>query len=273
MEWKDRATWLTPTPKVFHSVNSAFSVLSAFSSVFCIRLPRMTQAPAPYVSRGGQKLAHALAEFRIDVTGLTGADLGCSTGGFTDCLLQAGAAKVFAVDTAYGELAWKLRKDPRVVVMERSNALHTRPAQPVDIVVIDLGWTPQKALLPIALGWLKSSANPNSPVPLASGPAEVSATAAPAPDPLSNPSPCIITLIKPHYEAKYTPHAAEAARAGGVLPDDLSQRVMEHVVAQLPAMGVSVEGLTQSPLRGGTKTTGNLEWLALLRPHAASHSM
>lgn len=226
----------------------------------------MTQAPGPYVSRGGQKLAHALAEFRVDVTGLTGADLGCSTGGFTDCLLHAGAAKVFAVDTAYGELAWKLRKDPRVVVMERSNALHTTPAQPVDIVVVDLGWTPQKALLPIALGWLKTSANPSSPVPPTSGPAEVGATAAPeAPRPFA---PCIITLIKPHYEAKYTPYAAEAASAGGVLPDDLSQRVMEHVVAQLPTMGVTVEGLTQSPLRGGTKTTGNLEWLALLRPRA-----
>src|SRR5882724_2438094 len=94
-------------------------------------------APNPYVSRGGLKLAHALREFGVAVRGLVCADLGASTGGFTDCLLQHGAAKVYAVDTAYGELAWKLRQDPRVVVIERSNALHVEARELVDLVVAD----------------------------------------------------------------------------------------------------------------------------------------
>src|SRR5262245_42043324 len=115
----------------------------------------MPDKPAnPYVSRGGLKLAHALREFNINPTSLTCADLGASTGGFTDCLLQHGAAKVYAIDTAYGQLAWKLRQDPRVVVIERSNALHTEPREPVDLVVADLGWTKQSLLIPAALKWL-----------------------------------------------------------------------------------------------------------------------
>ena len=83
-----------------------------------------TEHANPFVSRGGLKLRHALDAFALDVTGLTCADFGCSTGGFTDCLLKAGAARVYAIDTAYGELAWTLRKDSRVTVMERTNALH-----------------------------------------------------------------------------------------------------------------------------------------------------
>jgi 23S rRNA (cytidine1920-2'-O)/16S rRNA (cytidine1409-2'-O)-methyltransferase len=110
----------------------------------------------PFVSRGGLKLRHALGEFGIDPAGLTCADLGCSTGGFTDCLLRAGAARVYAVDTAYGELAWSVRTDPRVRVMERTNALHAEPPEGgVDLVVIDLGWTKQALAVPAALRWLK----------------------------------------------------------------------------------------------------------------------
>ncbi|MCG3122734.1 MAG: Hemolysin A [Phycisphaerales bacterium] len=199
---------------------------------------------ATYVSRGGQKLAHALREFAVDVRGLVCADLGCSTGGFTDCLLQHGASKVFAVDTAYGELAWKLRKDPRVVVMERSNALHATPPEQVDVVVVDLGWTTQRQLVPVALGWLKGGDRPES-----SG---------------ERRGPCIITLIKPHYEAKHTALAAEAARRRGILPDELAEQVMRTVVDELPALGVRVAGLTRSPLRGGSKADGNMEWLAEL---------
>ena len=114
------------------------------------------QPECPYVSRGGLKLRHALDAFRIDVSGLECADLGCSTGGFTDCLLQCGAKSVVAVDTAYGQLAWKLRKDPHVIVRERENALHAPPPSGgVDLVVVDLGWTPQKLLIPAALKWLR----------------------------------------------------------------------------------------------------------------------
>ena len=97
----------------------------------------------PYVSRGGLKLEAALDAFQVDPTNRICADLGASTGGFTDCLLQRDAASVIAIDTGYGVLAWKLRSDDRVTVMERTNALHApAPPEPVDLVVIDLAWTP-----------------------------------------------------------------------------------------------------------------------------------
>src|SRR5579864_3600866 len=97
-----------------------------------------------FVSRAGSKLDHALTTFVIDVSAKICADLGCSTGGFTDCLLQRGAAKVFAVDTGYGVLDWKLRNDPRVVVMERTNAMHVNLPESVDLVSIDVAWTKQR---------------------------------------------------------------------------------------------------------------------------------
>lgn len=124
----------------------------------------------PYVSRGGLKLAAAIGAFGLDPAGATCADLGCSTGGFVDCWLQHGAAKVFAVDTAYGTLDWKLRNDERVVVMERTNALHVKPQATCDFVSIDLGWTKQDRAIPVALQWLREGGQ-------------------------------VVTLIKPHYEA------------------------------------------------------------------------
>ncbi len=193
----------------------------------------MAAAPnGPFVSRGGLKLHAAREAFALDVSGLVCADLGCSTGGFTDCLLQAGAAKVHAVDTAYGELAWKLRQDPRVVVHERTNALHAPAAEAVDVVVIDLGWTPQRLAIPAALRWLK-------------------------------PGGRIVTLIKPHYEVG----KAELARLGtkGVLPEDVAARVAEETIAALPTLGVRVLGSIASPILGGKgSSTGNREWLAVV---------
>lgn len=189
-----------------------------------------------YVSRGGLKLRAALDAFSIDPTGWTCVDLGCSTGGFTDCLLQAGAARVYAVDTGYGVLDWKLRKDERVVVMERSNALHTLP--PGELVeaglgrlaVIDLGWTRQERALPAALPWLADDAQ-------------------------------IITLIKPHYE-----QSQQSQGKRGVLDDAEAERITAGVCAQIATMGLRVEGLIESPIRGGKgKSTGNKEWLALVR--------
>src|SRR5437016_12661481 len=109
----------------------------------------------PFVSRAGQKLDHALDAFRIDVAGLTCADLGCNVGGFADCLLQRGAAKVYAVDTGYGVLDWKLRNDPRVVVMERTNAMHVTLSEPVDLVTVDVAWTKQRHILPAAARIMK----------------------------------------------------------------------------------------------------------------------
>ncbi|MEA2707659.1 MAG: rRNA (cytidine1920-2-O)/16S rRNA (cytidine1409-2-O)-methyltransferase, partial [Phycisphaerales bacterium] len=103
-----------------------------------------------FVSRAGQKLDRALAHFQLDVTGRTCADLGSNTGGFVDVLLQRGAAKVYAIDTGYGALDWKLRKDPRVVVMERTNAMHVTLPEKVDVVTIDVAWTKQKHILPPA---------------------------------------------------------------------------------------------------------------------------
>jgi 23S rRNA (cytidine1920-2'-O)/16S rRNA (cytidine1409-2'-O)-methyltransferase len=194
-----------------------------------------------YASRGGLKLAHALREFALDVRGWLGADLGCSTGGFTDCLLRHGAAKVFAVDTAYGQLAWSLRKDPRVVVMERTNALHATPPQLVDLVVADMSWTPQRLVVPAARRWL-------------------------------TPGGRIISLIKPHYELKdraardrAAPDRSESLPRGGVLDIAAAERVAHETAGAMPALGARVLGLTRSPILGGArKGKGNAEWLVLL---------
>lgn len=204
-------------------------------------------APAPdqpnYVSRGGLKLRHALDVFVVDPAGLTCADFGCNVGGFTDCLLQTGAAKVHAIDTGYGELAWMLRNDPRVVVMERTNALRIDPPEAderVDLVVIDMGWTAQRQAIPAALRWLKPGAGR------------------------------IITLIKPHYELA----ADEKGLLNrGVLPDDEAERVARRTANAMADWGARLLGLTQSPIRGGKGKgrAGNLEWLALVEA-APGHS-
>jgi 23S rRNA (cytidine1920-2'-O)/16S rRNA (cytidine1409-2'-O)-methyltransferase len=198
----------------------------------------------PFVSRGGVKLDHALRTFNIDVRGVLCADLGCSTGGFTDCLLRAGAAKVYAVDTAYGELAWTLRKDPRVVVMERKNALHVEPPERVGLVVCDLSWTPQRLVIPAARRWLKVGGT-------------------------------IVTLIKPHYE--HTDRGGTLPK-GGVLDAETAEHVSQETATLIAALGVRVLGLCKSPILGsGGKATGkaastqaaagaigkgNAEWLA-----------
>jgi len=123
-----------------------------------------------FVSRAGEKLQFALTKFNINVSDLVVADFGSSTGGFVDCLLQNGAQKVYSVDTAYGELAWKIRQDPRVVVMERTNAMHVVLPEKMDIIAVDTSWTKQKNILPNAFANLKENGK-------------------------------IISLIKPHYEA------------------------------------------------------------------------
>jgi len=249
--------------------------------------------PPAFVSRGGLKLHHALTHFNLPVTGLTAADFGCSTGGFTHCLLHHGAARVYALDTGYGVLAWALRNDPRVVVMERSSVLHTpphpetAPHRGVDLVVIDAGWTPQRLVLPAALRWLK----PNPPTQL-TPPAPTPENPSPPSDspfcnfailpfcnlpPTPPPPPLILTLIKPHYEL--TPDEKHLLHAGprpGVLADDQAERIHQRTLAALPALGLRLLNVTESPIRGqlgkhssakaadGTKGGGNREWLALL---------
>lgn len=198
----------------------------------------------PYVSRGGLKLAAALEVFALDVTGFVCADLGCNVGGFTDCLLQRGAAKVYAVDTGYGELAWKLRNDRRVVVAERTNALHVdvestigNPQSPIHLVAIDLGWTPQRHAIPAALRWQPRQ---------------------------------IITLVKPHYEA--TDQQKRGKR--GIMADEEAAAIAERVLDELPALGVRVVGHILSPVRGGAGKgkRGNVEYLALVEPITEARS-
>jgi len=123
-----------------------------------------------FVSRAGEKLQFALDNFKISVKDLVVADFGSSTGGFVDCLLQNGAKKVYSVDTAYGELAWKLRNDPIVAVMERTNAMHIVLSEKMDLITIDTSWTKQKYVLPNAVKNLRKGG-------------------------------IIISLVKPHYEA------------------------------------------------------------------------
>lgn len=210
-----------------------------------------------FASRGGLKLAAALDAFGVEPRGWTCADLGASVGGFTDCLLQHGAANVYSVDTAYGQLAWSLRQDERVVVLERTNVLHFDPApidgfEGCDLAVLDLGWTRQQHAIPAALRWLKQTDGAR-----------------------------VISLIKPHYEA-----SREAARGGrspdarggdakggrgkshrrGVLSDEEAEATLQRVLDEMSSLGVNVLATIESPIRGGGKRgggPGNREWLAL----------
>ncbi len=188
-------------------------------------------APEKFVSRGGHKLEHALAHFQLDVAGLTAIDIGASTGGFTDCLLQRGAAKVFAVDVGQGQLAWKLRSDKRVVVMEKTNARFLKPESfpaQADLVVVDCSFISLKKILPPAV-------------------------------PLLKPDGKIVALIKPQFEAG----KAEADKGRGVITDAaIHGRVLaeleEFVAAQA---GLCWRGVVESPLLG---PAGNKEFLALI---------
>jgi 23S rRNA (cytidine1920-2'-O)/16S rRNA (cytidine1409-2'-O)-methyltransferase len=187
-----------------------------------------------FVSRGGHKLEHALEHFRLEVLGWTAVDLGASTGGFTDCLLQRGAAKVFAVDVGQGQLAWRLRNDPRVAVMEKCNARTLTPAQfpqpftPVDLAVIDCSFISLRKILPAAIA-------------------------------LVRPIGKVVALIKPQFEAG----KQEADRGMGVITDPA---IHARVLAELEQFvreigGVNWQGITESPLLG---PAGNKEFLVLI---------
>ena len=191
----------------------------------------LKQPDHPWVSRGGQKLAHALAHFGIEVRGATCLDVGASTGGFTDVLLEAGAAKVYAVDVGHGQLAWKLRNDARVVVLERTNARHLSCSQvpdAVDVVVCDASFIGLETVLP---------------APLA----------------LTAPGAVLLALIKPQFEVG----KGQVGKGGIVRDSSLHEQVCERIAAWLEAMQVwRVLGITPSPIFGAE---GNREFLIAAR--------
>ena len=183
----------------------------------------------PYVSRGGLKLEKALRDFGVDPTGYVCSDSGASTGGFTDCLLQQGASKVFAIDVGYGQLAWKIRSDPRVVVMERTNIRYVTPenlGEALDLSVVDVSFISLRIVLPAIQRLLK-------------------------------PTGQVLCLIKPQFEA-----GKENVGKKGVVRDPaVHEQVLRDFVALATELGFTLRNLTFSPVKG---PEGNIEFLGHL---------
>ena len=187
-------------------------------------------ATCPYVSRGGLKLEKALRDFGVDVTGFVCSDSGASTGGFTDCLLQQGASKVFAIDVGYGQLDWKIRSDPRVVVMERTNVRYVTPEQlgePLDLSVIDVSFISLNIVLPVIKTFLKPESGQ------------------------------VLCLIKPQFEAG----KEKVGKKGVVREPATHKEVLDNFVALADALEFKILGLTFSPVKG---PEGNIEFLGHL---------
>jgi 23S rRNA (cytidine1920-2'-O)/16S rRNA (cytidine1409-2'-O)-methyltransferase len=186
------------------------------------------EAKPPFVSRGGEKLEAALERFGIDVADAAAADVGASTGGFTHCLLQRGARRVYAIDAGYGQLHWDLRNDSRVVVMERTNAryLESLPER-VDLVTVDVSFISLALILPKAVGWLGADGD-------------------------------VVALIKPQFEA-----GPQNVEKGGVVRDpEVHRRILKDVLSVAAELELGLRGLMPSPLRG---PSGNVEFLAWWR--------
>jgi 23S rRNA (cytidine1920-2'-O)/16S rRNA (cytidine1409-2'-O)-methyltransferase len=187
----------------------------------------VAEAPG-YVSRGGQKLAHALDCFAVQPADMTCADIGASTGGFTDCLLQRGAARVYAVDVGYGQLDWKLRTDPRVVVMERTNARYLEALpEPIDLVVVDASFISLQTLFP-AIGRI------------------------------ARPGADVVALIKPQFEAG----RGRVGKGGVVRDPEVHHEVLTSFACWIDEAGYSLLDIIASPIRG---PAGNVEFLAHVR--------
>ncbi len=182
-----------------------------------------------YVGRGGEKMAWALGHFGVEVSGRVCCDLGSHVGGFVDALLRAGATRVHSVDTCYGTLAWTLRNDSRVVVRERTNALHVELEEPVDLVSCDVGWTPQRKVVPAAAKLLA-------------------------------PGGRILSLVKPQYEAA---RDEIVPGEGRVKPEALA-RILQSVTAEAALLGAPIAGPAETPFRGGKGK--NPEFFLLLGP-------
>ena len=183
----------------------------------------------PYVSRGGLKLEKALRDFGVKPEGFVCSDSGASTGGFTDCLLQQGAKKVFAIDVGYGQLDWKIRSDERVVVMERTNIRYVTPedlGEPLDLSVIDVSFISLKIVLPTIKNLLK-------------------------------PTGQVLCLIKPQFEAG----KEKVGKKGVVREPEIHQEVLDSFVQTVTDLGFTILGLTFSPVKG---PEGNIEFLGHL---------
>ena len=188
-----------------------------------------------FVSRGGEKLEAALAAFALDVTGLVCADVGASTGGFTDCLLQRGASRVYAIDVGKGILHWKLRNDPRVVVREGTNARFVeRLPEPISLVAVDASFISLRVLLPVVKAWLAPGTGRSGG--------------------------SLVVLIKPQFEAG----RRDVRRGKGVIRDgQVHRQVLLDVLSFAQSLGLEPRGLIKSPLFG---PKGNAEFLAWLAP-------
>jgi len=185
-----------------------------------------------FVSRGGEKLAAALAAFPVAAEGRVCADVGASTGGFTDCLLQQGAARVYAIDVGYGQLDYRLRSDPHVVVMERTNARYVEAlAEPVSLIVVDASFISLRYLLPVFHGWVGETAD-------------------------------LIVLVKPQFEAG----KGQVGKGGVVRDPEVHRRVLHEVLSAAQGTGYSVRGVIASPLRGPAGNVEFLAWLAVGAP-------
>ena len=187
----------------------------------------------PYVSRGGLKLEKAMDKFEVDVKDKVCTDVGASTGGFTDCMLQNGAKKVYAIDVGRGQLAWKLREDPRVVCMERTNARylsHEQISDELDFASIDVSFISLKLILPAVAGILKDGG-------------------------------CVASLVKPQFEAG----REKVGKKGVVRDPTVHKEVLEHYLEHAQEAGFGVLGLTYSPIRG---PEGNIEYLGFLKKGA-----
>jgi 23S rRNA (cytidine1920-2'-O)/16S rRNA (cytidine1409-2'-O)-methyltransferase len=194
----------------------------------------------PFVGRGGEKLDAALDAFELDVRGAVCADVGASIGGFTDCLLQRGACRVYAIDVGYGQLDWRLRNDERVIVMERTNARYLeRLPESISMVTIDVSFISLDLILPKAVGWL----------------APRRATRTDADGTAPSQGGTVVALIKPQFEA-----GRRHVHKGGVVRDpEVHRRVLSSVLDTAHRLGLGLCGLMASPLRG---PAGNVEFLA-----------
>jgi 23S rRNA (cytidine1920-2'-O)/16S rRNA (cytidine1409-2'-O)-methyltransferase len=181
----------------------------------------MADEEKKFVSRGGLKLEEALKHFKIDLGNKTTVDLGSNVGGFVDCQLKAGCQKIYSVDTSYGTLAWELRQNSKVEVVERANALHWQPEEKVDFISIDVGWTPQKKILPVALKYLKEGGE-------------------------------IVSLLKPQYESN------DDERNKGLVKADCLDAVVARCLESIKALDLGNFDLIESPIQGNK---GNREFL------------